>query len=269
MRGPMKKAVTLILACLLLFSLTACTAGLGNTISDTVFLSRDSLYSLEVELTSGELNIYPTDGEPYVDYTIKTGGLVIGDPTVRVRQNGQKTTIDMDGFTVNFGGYFSCDMDVYIPRDAVRELSVEMTSGDTAISDLRLRELEISLTSGRVDAEHISADCLELVATSGSADISGSFDDISVDITSGNFEIATAILPSRIECEATSGDIDVLIPADSSGFALYYERTSGSISSSFSTSGSASERSGALLYGDGSCVIEVDITSGSVHIGKQ
>ncbi len=264
----MKKILTGILTLALILSLTACAAMPSEIKSDTVSLSRDALRMLDIELTSGKLNIYLTDGEPYVDYTLTKGGIVIGDPDIRVRQSGQKTTIDTDGFSIGLGGYFSYDIDVYVPRDAVDELSIEMTSGETSFSDLSLSELDLSLTSGRLSADNILAEQLDFEATSGSADISGEFDSIRVDVTSGNFDVSTSTLPSRIDCEATSGNIDINIPEHAAGFTLSYERTSGRISSAFETSGSSGDRSGSLLYGDGSCAINVDITSGSVHIGK-
>lgn len=264
----MKKVLTALLALALLLSLAACAALPGETWSDSVPLSSDSLRELNIDLISGELNIYLTDGASRVDYTIKKGGLVLGDPQLRVRQSGHKTTIDTTGYSVNLGGYFSCDIDVYIPHDVVEELSIEMTSGETSFADLALRDLNVLLTSGRVDIENVTADTLDFEATSGSADIWGSFDSIDVDVTSGSFDVSTDVLPSRINCEATSGNIDINIPRDAAGFTLYYERTSGKVSSAFETSGSSGDHSGSLLYGDGSCMIEVDITSGSVTIGK-
>ena len=264
----MKKFLTGALVLALLLSLTACAIRPSETQTDTIPLSPDFLRELDIELTSGELNIYLTDGDPYVDYTMKKGGFVIGEPEFRVRQSGQKTTIGTKGVSVSLGGYFSCDIDVYIPRGVVEELSIDMTSGDTFFSDLNLRDLDVSLTSGRLDIANVSADTLDFEATSGSADIQGSFGMIDVDVTSGSFDVTTDVLPSRINCEATSGNIDINIPRDAAGFTLNYERTSGNISSAFETSGTSGGHSGSMFYGDGSCMIDVDITSGSVSIGK-
>ncbi len=263
----MKRFFTFMGMLLLLLCLSSCAMIPTEVKRDTVVLSLDALRELDVELTSGELHFSVTDSDPYLEYTVRKSGIVFGDPEVRVAQNGAKTAVDT-GRAFAVGGAVSYDLHIVVPRDAVTELSVEMTSGKTSLSGLSLDSLEVSLTSGRLQADDVTSRTLDLEATSGSAEVAGSFDAISVDATSGDFSVSTDVLPSSIDCELTSGKVSLYIPDDPAGFALSYTRTSGKVSSAFEMTGSVNDREGSLLHGNGFCQIDVDLTSGSVYIGK-
>jgi DUF4097 and DUF4098 domain-containing protein YvlB len=272
------RIAALLLALVLMLSLSGCfrfTIGeriedgvsRNDTVSDTIPLNPEKLADLEVDMTSGDLTFYYSD-EPRVEYCFELRGIVVGEPRVEVREHGTGTTISTESYMI-LSGWSDCTIDVYIPENTVRELEIDMTSGNTNLEGMEFDKLNINMTSGDTNIYNTTARELEYDATSGSADIDGSFTYISVDVTSGTTSVSTAIQSERVELSLTSGRAKLGLPEDISGFTVDYERTSGSIDSDFDYSGDDNEHSGVLTYGDGACRIEADMVSGNIDIEKR
>lgn len=114
----------------------------------------------------------------------------------------------------------------------LRSLDIEIVSGNTNIDSLKTGELNIDTVSGRVNINSVNATYIE------------------VDTVSGNVKMG---LFSATEVEINSVSGDVSLKLNGLGATIDFNSVSGHYRNE-------------AKYGDGSCSIEVDTTSGDLHV---
>ena len=98
---------------------------------------------------------------------------------------------------------------------------------------------------------------------SGNLDFNGSLDKLDFNGVSAQANLVLINQPKSIQLESVSGDLNLTLPEDC-GFTLDKDSLSGRVSSELETT----EKDGKIVHGDGSCKIEVEGVSSSVHIRK-
>ena len=98
---------------------------------------------------------------------------------------------------------------------------------------------------------------------SGNLDFSGSLDKLEFNGVSAQANLVLSNRPKSINLESVSGDLNLTLP-EGCGFTLEKDTVSGRFSSELETT----EKNGKIIHGDGSCEIDVEGVSASVHIRK-
>lgn len=167
-------------------------------------------------------------------------------------------------------GFNAKHLEIVFPEHAANHLDrvfIDATSGTYDLSNLACKEFELTLASGNVDAQSIDAEKLHIVMTSGQARFSGAYtDNLNLSLTSGNLSVESTAseLPSQTDIDVTSGNMTVALP-EQPGFTATLNRTSGNFSCGFS----ATQQGDRYVVGDGSRLIDVSLTSGSVELQPQ
>lgn len=143
-------------------------------------------------------------------------------------------------------------------------LTVDTTSGDMRLTGCAVTELfSTGTVSGSLEAE--LAQPLEEFSgdsTSGSFQISApAIENFSSGSVSGSVSLSVEEAPKTLDIHTTSGNIDLVLPADAA-FTLDYDATSGELSSDlpYTTEG------GRYIFGDGTGEYVISTVSGNVRI---
>ena len=161
---------------------------------------------------------------------------------------------------------------------AAKTLSVETTSGSVSLRYAGAETLSISCCSGNTRLENVAAGSFSLDGTSGdvtgalavrSGYVSTSSGDVSltassgelvVDTTSGNVALELPEGASTLNVDTSSGDVRLNWPWEQ-GFLLTYDSASGRLRGADKAFASVD---GSYQWGDGSCQIYVDTSSGNL-----
>ena len=242
------------------------------------------LRGLEVYTTSGDVTIHVSeapdagviiDGDvDDLDVTCSADGVL----TIREGRTASSSFFSRRGF-------FSADVELYIPRRHWELIAVHTTSGDVDIdrNGLDVDQLTVTTTSGDLSARLRACSRLLFKSASGDLDLSGACAGIkaetaSGDITlrgraedaelrsasgdieleglvsrfrgstmSGDVRLETSRLPQVMEMSSKSGDLEARIP-DSGPFSVQCRTVSGDISSDFFEGRVSNTRSFSFSY---------------------
>ncbi|MBK1810443.1 DUF4097 family beta strand repeat protein [Clostridium sp. YIM B02505] len=258
-------------------------------LNDEINESLDDVDNIQLSFVSGDI-IFHENNENKIKVTL-SGSLrsssELTAPKLQYSKNGStlKVSIQKNAF---FGSYsLNSKVDIYLPKDYSKNLSVSSVSADMLLSDKKFINLETVTTSGDIKISNIKVDSLNIKTVSGDlsasnitsnkfvADtVSGKIDfDHFEGVTkassiSGDISIKYANLIGDIDVHSTSGDIRLGLP-DNCSFNLDSSSTSGDISSRFSLSNTSSgKRSLSGSYGTGTNKISIHTTSGDINLNK-
>lgn len=157
---------------------------------------------------------------------------------------------------------------VTLPKSCAERLDAVTLSGSPgayALLGISCKTLNVSFEAGTLLAKDVATHDLVCTVSSGHIGFDGTVSSsIDVRVSSGTARVQTDTTPDKADLEASSGTIDLLLPKDA-GFTARAKVGAGSFVCDFS----ASERDGKLVVGGGEMPLNVDVSSGTVHIGKR
>lgn len=146
----------------------------------------------------------------------------------------------------------------------VTKIDIETVSGGVDLTNVDTSYLDVETVSGNITCSDISSKNIDFDSVSGEFDFNGAVSGrIESKTVSGDFEIHTSTMPTSIECDTVSGDIALYVP-ENDGFSCIFKTVSGDFNSNFAVTSSGKSRT----YGNGSVVIEIKSTSGSLRIDR-
>lgn len=150
----------------------------------------------------------------------------------------------------------------YVQR--IDTISVSTVSADVNIGAFTMNELDIDTTSGKILLSGAYANKAELETVSGNIAASDNcrFDSFTAETTSGNIKLKPEMLPRETEIDTVSGEIEILTSEDTD-FELKFETVSGELTLDYP----AVKKGDKYTVGNGEGEIDVDTTSGDLHIG--
>ena len=302
MKRTIKRSVLLLLAIGTAVLFTGCSM---NTYSERKELDAAALAELHIHAGSGEVVVYPTTETPYAELFVKEGGLRLKKAEMKLSQSGQRTDIALEGGV--FGsGYLDMRLEIYLPKDAVKDfysevasgdflcrgftfetLSGQLSSGDMRFDQVNARQMDFTVASGELDlsrvnagqaAFHLSSGDIEAdfdgeverlfsQVSSGDIEITGAFDQIEASASSGDTKINSAIVPQSLSCDVTSGYLEIETPEDAAGFTARYQAQSGNFHSDFASGLDA--KKGSFTIGAGQGQFDFSLASGEIYLKKR
>lgn len=302
----MKKTVACLLACVLCAGLLGCVTIQGvssfNQYEDAEKYSvgnfsytAEGVTRVEVDWVAGNIHIQQSDKATL--QVEETGELTEEQQLHYLLEDGVlKIQYCASGYTGTFPAKGK-ELTVEIPNGI--DLSVDSVSGDIHLGDGSFGELKLDTTSGKVAFGTVTADVckldtvsgtvggdallcaqwLKLDTTSGEVGIDRlECPHVDVGTTSGNINLC--LYGQEAEIETTSGSIvlkleqgkNVEVESTSGSVTLELGETLGGATVDFdSTTGSLHAdgygmEHGCYIFGDGSCEIQVETTSGSLTV---
>lgn len=245
----------------------------------------EAIDALDIDWLSGGATVLETTGDQVI--VIEKAPQKGAEPLAKLSVQGNQLVIDSARQWRSFGFIFNNRikdhyLEIYLPAKMYQSITLSGTSGDYLIETLETKELGVELLSGKVTLGNIKAersefevasgqitaseiigDQLEIDLTSGNIKIGGIFQDIDVDVTSGDAQISNRVLPKKFKAHVTSGGIALLIP-ENEGFAVHVDKVTGQFSGDFGYQMSNK----MYRYKSGGPTFEVEMTSGHVTIDK-
>ena len=168
------------------------------------------------------------------------------------------------GLSFGSGSSLKKNLYVCVPQDwDCKELEIDAASATVQVENLTIEELAFSTASGTHTFTNCQVEKLKMETVSGNLDFTGSLDKLDFNGVSAQANLVLINQPKSIQLESVSGDLNLTLPEDC-GFTLDKDSLSGRGSSELETT----EKDGKIVHGDGSCKIEVEGVSSSVHIRK-
>lgn len=235
---------------------------------EAIGIGSDHVQEIEIEWAAGNIVIRPADVA-----TIEITESGVSDPkyAMRWRVSGNKLSIDyceedlMEfGFGITINDNLQKDLTILVPRShELASLEVDAASATLEVSNLMIREVEFDGASGACTFENCVVDQLDLDTASGDVTFSGTLQVLDCDAASANVYAVLDNVPSRVEMDSMSGNLDLTLP-DNAGFTVNMD----GMSSDFVSDFGFTTRNGSHVCGDGACRINVDAMSGDVYIRK-
>ncbi|MFZ2539048.1 MAG: DUF4097 family beta strand repeat-containing protein [Oscillospiraceae bacterium] len=170
------------------------------------------------------------------------------------------------------GSFEELFLDIYIPEDYNKSLSIKVSSGDMKMDSLNLSDFSLSSTSGKIDIEKITTDKLDLMSTSGNISINDcTAKEAKIETSSGKAMISYKQFENEnVNIKTSSGNIIVEFPSNAE-FLLKAQTNAGNIQDDFSSDmvGSTERRKIEGQIGTKSNVVTLKSSSGSISILKK
>lgn len=260
-----------------------------ETVNDSKTFEPSEISSIEVDLTSDDLNIIPTTKG---DITVHFYGEVSTNvkrnlPELVAYKTGNKLYVEVSqNIDIVVGiNIRRTTVDIYIPQIILEETNINVISGNVIIEGFKAAELKIDSTSGNIKVEELKSDEIRINSVSGdvvvedytgNVDASSTSGDISLISGSENEDIFVTAVSGDIFIEqnvvsgmsigVTSGDVRITLPEDA---AFYFDAstTSGEIKQDFPMSVKSSGRRNLEgIIGDGGERIVINTISGDITI---
>jgi len=229
--------------------------------------SASEITELEIEWVAGEILIQPGETD---QITIREDGVTDPKYTMYLQQRGDKMKILFceenvnKAWGINIQGSISKDLTILVPPDWVcQSLDIVCASATVEINDLTIQEVDFDGASGTCEFENCTVDEIDIDTASGDIRFIGALNMLDCDAASASVYAALSNVPSRLDMDSMSGDLEIILPADA-GFTLSMDGLSTDFSSDFETT----VKNGNYVCGDGRCRINLDAFSGDVTIRK-
>lgn len=203
-----------------------------------------------------------------------------------------KTQISGEKLTNNFSnlintGNTDLKLDIYVPQDYSKNLTIESSSGDISIKDsinldkvviktksgdmniynLKAVSLEACAASGDFEGKDITVETVSVNASSGDVNIEDLNGDLSGVVSSGDINVANSEFNYNIDLTVSSGDAKVTIPK-SSEFYIDAAASSGEITCEFPVVVEGKSHGNTLkgVVGNSKNKINIKASSGDIYI---
>lgn len=237
-----------------------------STEGKDTFSARD-ISALDIEWVAGEILIQPGNVD---QISVKEDGLTDPKYAMVLKSSNGKLKIkfcdDSQSLSFGFGKEnLTKDLTILVPQDWIcQSLDIECASASVEVNDLTIREVDFDGASGICEFENCIVDEIDIDTASGDVRFVGELDMLDCDAASASVYAVLSNIPSRLDMDSMSGDLDITLPADA-GFALTMDAMSSDFSSDFETT----LKNGSFVCGDGGCRINIDALSGDVIIRKE
>lgn len=238
-----------------------------STASSGISLDAKQIREIDIEWAAGSITIEPAE----VD-AIQVMESDPSEPKYAMvwKQNNDKLTIRFSetiGLDFNFGitinDVVSKDLTILVPMGwECDSLEVDAASAALLVKNLVIDEVDFDGASGTCDFENCAIDELDLDTASGDIHFTGSLDVLNCDAASASVIAVFDNVPSRIDMDSMSGDLDITLPS-TAGFSVTMDGLSTDFVSDF---GYSQNKEGSYYRGNGACKISMDAMSGDIYI---
>ena len=218
---------------------------------------------LKIDWAAGKIVIVPVEGKKIS----VTEELLGTDNTMVLKRDGSTLYVQYceEAVGISFStGSLKKNLYITVPQDwECKELEIDAASATVQGEYLTIRELASSTASGTHTFTNCQVGTMQMETVSGDLDFTGTLEKLDFNGVSAQLDLALTNAPKSIKLESVSGDLNLTLP-ESCGFTLDKDTVSGRFSSELATT----TENGKVIHGDGSCIIEVEGVSSSVHIRK-
>lgn len=247
--------------------LQSAESSVANSASTDISLDARQIQEIDIEWAAGNITIQPAE----VD-AIQISESTPSEPKYAMvwKQSGDKLTIQfcesikLDfNFGITINDVISKDLMILVPMGwECDSLDIEAASATVDVKDLVIREVDFDGASGTCNFVNCVVDQLDLDTASGDVYYTGSLNILDCDAASASVYAVFDNVPSRIDMDSMSGDLDITLPSNA-GFTVSMDGLSTDFVSDF---GYSQNRDGSYHRGNGQCKISMDAMSGDIYL---
>ncbi|SEQ97098.1 Putative adhesin [Lachnospiraceae bacterium NE2001] len=281
---------TMFIASISLISLTGCSFGFSYTYAnankyeagDQTFV--EDIDTINIDYLSGDVKL--TSGSKSKIFVKETANKNLDERhMVHTWVDGSTLYVKYCESTsnINFNN-IDKELEVIIPEDLkLEDLKVEVSSADTDIQcsaknieieassgDVTLTQsgdsdcIAIDTSSGKINATVENVETMKNEASSGNIKVAGDFiKDLTSSTSSGNAEYSLKTAPESSDISASSGTVNVNVPADSD-LKASFDVSSGEISYELPFT----KDDNSYVCGKGTNKMSIETSSGDININK-
>ena len=225
--------------------------------------------NIAIEWVSGTITIQPDENVRSIHVTeySSTGS----DYETVMKQSGQtlkikfcEESIKLSGFGIN--AEVSKDLIISVPVGwNCNELEIDAAATDVRIHNLQMNELDFDGASGKLILDNCDIVNLDVDTASGDVEFTGTLKDLDFDAASAKFRGEFFQMPNRLNLDAMSGDMDIILP-EYCWFSCQLDTVSGRFDTDFATT----KENDIYIHGskENACHIKISALSGDVSILK-
>lgn len=217
--------------------------------------------ALKIEWVAGNVKVQPGDTDQITFQ--EDEGLAEKDQLIW-DLSGNCLTIHYMQPRVNIGisVEISKDLIITVPKEWIcTDLEVNAVSAIVDVTGLQIDTVEFEGVSGTCNFHDCDVGAMNIESVSGNIQFSGTMKKLDCESMSSNVTAVFFTIPSNINIESMSGDIDLTLPSDC-GFRVEMDALSGDFYSEFPTT----NNNGSYIHGNEQCLINIDAMSGDVTI---
>lgn len=241
------------------------------TVTDKVNVNSNGINHIKIDLSSTDVSLLPTnDDEITVELNGKNSKKLKRNLKLEVQEKAGTLDISLNGedqIKFNIGVIIvDTSVDVYVPEKLYKSITVQTSSGDIDMKNLRAQDIYLKASSGEVRAENTLAESsfkivtssgdahlknneaeeFELVASSGeltannqksmkavfttsSGDITliDVLGDIKAVASSGSISVQNEEVAGHIDAQASSGDVEIEFAKEPTSLSINFKGSSG------------------------------------------
>ena len=226
-----------------------------------------SIRNLKIEWVAGSVTILPDENTQSIIITeyssAESAHQMIMDQagqTLKIQFSKESMIFPSFGIDVDV----SKDLLIKVPADWIcNELDIDAAATQVSVHEIQIGKLNFDGASGNLILDHCDIGVLDIDTASGDVEFSGKLDELEFDAASAKFHGEFLKEPRKLNLDAMSGDLTVVLPEDS-GFYLEVDTVSGSFDSDFDFT----VKGDHYEHGDGNCKIMISAVSGDISILK-
>lgn len=223
--------------------------------------------NIEIEWVAGIITLQADQNATYISIIEHSSSN--SEHKMVCKQSGQTLKIQFSEESFEFPSFgvntdIRKDLVITIPADwECNSLEIDAAAAQVILNGPSIHEFDFDSASGSCSMINCDITNIDIDTASGDIDFSGTLDTLDCDAASANCSIEVFNIPSSIEMDSMSGDLELILPPDA-GFTCSLDAMSGSFDSDFEF-GTIGE---TYIHGDGNCKINVSALSGDVSILK-
>lgn len=232
-----------------------------------ISLDPRQIQEIDIEWAAGDITIQPAEVD---SIQISEAALSESKYAMVWKQSDDKLTIRYSENNIaldfNFGitsnDVISKDLTILVPMGwECDSLEVDAAFATLGVKNLVIEEVDFDGASGVCTFENCVIEKLDLDTASGDIYFSGTLETLDCDAASASVYAVFDNVPSRIDMDSMSGDLDITLPSGA-GFNAELD----ALNSDFVSDFRYNQRNGSYYHGDGRCHISLDAMSGDLYI---
>ncbi|NLM79259.1 MAG: DUF4097 domain-containing protein [Ruminococcaceae bacterium] len=236
------------------------------TIDESIDLDLSKIRSIDLSTVSESITVLPVTGKGQA----RLNGNYTAATPLRFEAAIQGDTLHIKPEYPRLGIFFSdLHLTVEIPDTFDGDLSIYSVSGEIQLPGTSAKDwqnIDLKTISGGIKADRADYSQIRLVSVSGRVDLGEISAKVDCRTTSGSIKLDYATFQDTT-VKSVSGTVDIMLPAQTD-VSVRYATVSGSFSDQdlplVGDSQNARRYSGKM--GDGHLLLDVDTTSGSLHL---
>lgn len=260
---------------LLIGGLLVCVGGVGfaftygqlqaENVSETKTIE-EAFNNVEVKTDNAQVILAPTDGEAEVRLSGEMKGKehedfkvsVAGD-TLKVEHQTDKRTFRLFSFDLE---EFNKQIEVYLPREAYEEISVESSNGVIDVSELNANQVILDTKNGKLRLKQLDSDYIHAKTSNGAIianDIQG---EIKAQTSNGAIQMSLPTIYSPLDLATSNGAIIVEVEEAVNNTTITANTSNGSVHILGSNEGNRT-------IGDGSVEVKLKTSNGRIELTEK